>query len=356
MRTLTNSLKPLAAASFLVAAATACSSTSAIPPTFDAAATGAAPAGRPVSPTQTDYSRVQPEKKNVKPLLYVANYEDGQILVFHQAKKGDVQKPDYTIDLGYGAAPEGITTDENGNLYVSNTEKNEIEIFPLGSKTPSKTITTEVNGPQGVAVDAHGNLYVSNQPGVGSGSDYIAEYPAGSSSPSFIWNTPSGDSDALFAGIALATPTSNGGSTVLASMDIPTGYYDTYRGDVAACVPGNSTCYDEGYSLGFVQGITMEQSATPSSLTSDFLVVDKGIPGYDNIYDYSSITKVSIAQGSIQPSPNFITLNPERTELYISANGTVYEYSYPSMKPIATYTSGGETLTGVATYPSGSYL
>jgi hypothetical protein len=329
MRTLTNSLRPFAAASLLIAAATACSSTSAIPPTFGGESGTGAPAVRPASPVQPDYSRAHPDKKKkVKPLLFAANYEDGQILVFDQAKKGDVGTPAYTIDIGKGTAPEGITTDEAGNLYVTNTKNNEVEIFALGAKSPSRTITSGLNGPQDVAVDASGNLYVSNQPGVGSGSDYIVEYPSGSSSPSFTWSPPNGDSDALLAGITLSTPNSDGGSTILASMDIPTGYYGTYRGDVAACVPGESTCFDEGYSLGFAQGITMEQSPTASSLTNDFLVVDKYIPGYDNIYDYSTI----------------------------SADGTVYEYSYPSMKPIAQYTSGGELLTGVATYPSGAYL
>jgi hypothetical protein len=357
MRTFTDSVKPLAAASLLLAAATACSSSSAIPPTFAGAATaGAAPASRPVSLVQSDAGRARPEKKKVKPLLYAANYETGQILVFEQAKKGDVQTPKYTIDLGKGTAPEGITTDESGNLYVTNTKDNEVEVFPLGATSPSKTITAGLNGPQDVAVDASGNLYVSNQPGVGSGSDYISEYPAGSSSPSFTWNPPSGDSDAELTGITLTRPTADGNSTILASMDILNSYYGTYTGDVAACIPGNSTCFDEGYSLGFVQGIAMEQSPTASSGTTDFLVVDKQIPGYDNIYDYSTITQVSIAHGSIQPVPNFLTFNPERTELYISADGTVYEYSYPSMKPIATYTNGGNEVTGVATYPSGNYL
>ncbi|MGA8325499.1 MAG: hypothetical protein WB757_05395 [Candidatus Cybelea sp.] len=352
MHPLTSTLKPLAAASIVLAAATACASSSAIPPTFGGAqGPGAVASVASVGAAVRTNSDAPAAKKKKKPLLYVADYGSSVIYVFDQTKKSSPQ-PKYTISAGLNV-PEGITTDKSGNLYVANFGANQVSIYAPGATKPTSTITTGLNGPTDVAVDAYGNAYVSNAPRYGSASNYINEYPAGSSSPSFTWYPPSYVSNAQILGITLVTPTQDGSSSVLAAMNVPYGSHRYSYGDVASCIPQTSTCYDDGYNFGYVQGITMEQSPTSSNFNNDFLVADDGIPGYDNVVDYNQITKFAMGANAV---PTYLTLSSDRKELFIASRGTVYEYAYPSMKSITAYVEGGETFTGVATYPSGAYL
>jgi len=102
-----------------------------------------------------------------------------------------------------------------------------------------------------------------------------------------------------------------------------------------------------------VQGITMEQSPSTSNSTSDFLVTDSGIPGFDNVRDYNQIAQVSMGKTAV---PTYLTFNSTGKRLFIASRGSVFEYAYPSMKPVTTYIAQGETFTGVAAYPSGAYL
>jgi hypothetical protein len=55
----------------------------------------------------------------------------------------------------------GMTIDSQNNLYLSNANGDEIDVFKPGSKTPSRVITDSVNGPGSLAIDSNGNLYVS---------------------------------------------------------------------------------------------------------------------------------------------------------------------------------------------------
>lgn len=68
--------------------------------------------------------------------------------------------------------PYGLAVAANGNLYVANTNGNNILVYsPAYVQLTSKTITKGISGPTAVAFDPDGNLWVAN-----SNSNSITEY------------------------------------------------------------------------------------------------------------------------------------------------------------------------------------
>jgi DNA-binding beta-propeller fold protein YncE len=100
--------------------------------------------------------------------LYVANYGTNQILIYNSAL---VQTSSISQGL---AGPNRLAFDSVGNLYVSNGKSNSITVYdPSGNQITSKTITQDVNRPLGVAVDSAGNVFVAN-----NGANNISAYTA----------------------------------------------------------------------------------------------------------------------------------------------------------------------------------
>lgn len=332
MRRFTISLKTLAGASLVLAAATACSSSSALPP---AGASGAA-----VIPPSSTAAAPASEKKQ-KPLLFTAVTYLNEVLAFDQGKG---KTPVYTITSGINQ-PQGITTDESGDLYVANRQS--ITIYPPGWTTPGVMITTGVNDATDVAVDAGGNIYVTNDGGT-SGQQWINFYPAGSRAPTYTWYPPVSGTD--LTGIALLYPNSTSQSEVYVS------YYTTAKGvasgTVMLCALTTSTCLPTGESLGQTGGIAMESS---QSSTFKYLAVDDNIPGFD-----------TISSGQVTPFnthflPDYLTFNSTGSELYVSdeSKANVVEYAYPAMTILKKYEipmNPYNTPAGVAVTPSGAYL
>ena len=349
MRTFTDSVKPLAAASLLVAAATACSSSSAVPPS--------GVPGSGIAPTMvasTSGDTMPAKKKKQKPLLYVAVQYENEVLVFDQTKKKN-SSPKYTITGGI-YYPQGIATDKSGNLYVAN--ENSVTIYAPGATSPSTTITAGVSWASDVAVDSGGNVYVTNNGTPSEGKEWINFYPAGSTSPTYSWYAPStSDATTDLTGVMLEYPSSTSQSNILVSYFTVSRATGLPVGDVLFCEPAYTTCFADDYSFGETGGITLQSS---KASTYDYLVIDQNIPGYDNV-NASGVTPVK-AGGTV---PDYLTFNSTGTELYISDYGShsVIEYSYPSLKTLNTFkipgSAEGSQLNlpaGVATYPSGNYL
>ena len=68
--------------------------------------------------------------------------------------------------------PQGLAVAHNGNLYVANTNGNEILVYsPAHVQLTAKTITKGISNPTGVAFDLYGDLWVANV-GTNSITDY----------------------------------------------------------------------------------------------------------------------------------------------------------------------------------------
>jgi len=105
--------------------------------------------------------------------LYVAYRGQGDIGSIEEfsphSKKGRV--------LGMQiVAPQGLQLDHSGNILVVETDnKQDVEVFPPGSQTPSQVITVTDGVEQIVLREAQEQMYVSN---FLNGSVYVSPYPA----------------------------------------------------------------------------------------------------------------------------------------------------------------------------------
>jgi hypothetical protein len=73
----------------------------------------------------------------------------------------------YKLERTYGTSqgvdgPRGLVEDTSGNLYVTNTNGNNVIEFAAGKTTVLKTLTEAIASPFALAFDPSGNLYVLN--------------------------------------------------------------------------------------------------------------------------------------------------------------------------------------------------
>lgn len=69
--------------------------------------------------------------------------------------------------------PYGLAVDAKGNLYVANTNGNDVLVYNVShSQVATKTITKNVVSPTAVAFDPNGNLWVANTGTPGSINEY----------------------------------------------------------------------------------------------------------------------------------------------------------------------------------------
>jgi DNA-binding beta-propeller fold protein YncE len=114
------------------------------------------------------------------PLLFVSNESSNAVAVYALRLIRRNRNPIAQLPSTSGC-PAGIAEDKRGAIYVAQNcppNGNVVDIFPRGSTTPSREITTGISAPLGVAIDAQGDLYVSNYPAA------ITVYPPGATSPS----------------------------------------------------------------------------------------------------------------------------------------------------------------------------
>ncbi|HEY1682676.1 MAG TPA: SMP-30/gluconolactonase/LRE family protein [Candidatus Tumulicola sp.] len=78
--------------------------------------------------------------------------------------------------------PVNDAVDASGTLYVANNGNSTVTEYPLGSTSPSVTLSDELVYPNGVAVDNAGTVYVTS--GAYVGQCYVLVFPKGATSPS----------------------------------------------------------------------------------------------------------------------------------------------------------------------------
>jgi len=108
--------------------------------------------------------------------LYVANSNSNQILIYNAAHAQQTAK---TI-VNKVASPSGVAFDVFGVLWVANQTTNIINAYsPTGALLPASSITNSINSPEFIAFDGIGNLWVNN------GFLSLTAYPAFSGTPIF---------------------------------------------------------------------------------------------------------------------------------------------------------------------------
>lgn len=120
---------------------------------------------------------------NGTPSLFVANRGGNDVAVYkglNNVPTGFNDTPVMTMGVN---APNGLTFDGNGNLWVSQTA-DVVEFTPpfTTNSTPAATITNGLQSPSGIAFDWTGTMYVADK-----GKNAIVVYPAGGATQSLTF-------------------------------------------------------------------------------------------------------------------------------------------------------------------------
>jgi hypothetical protein len=113
-----------------------------------------------------------------QPLLYVGNDNRSAVDLFPLT--GPNQKQIGSISDGVND-PWGLSIDGNNSLYVANSRKGNVTVYPYGSSTPSMTYSKGVTEPLYALADSAGHVYVSGRDPFGPRNrGQVVEYNAGS--------------------------------------------------------------------------------------------------------------------------------------------------------------------------------
>lgn len=119
--------------------------------------------------------------------LYVSNAGSNTVTVYSLG----ATTAKITIAKGI-ASPRALAIDpKTGDLYVANDGiwdrnrfvRSSIAVYAAGSTTPSRTISTGIDAPDALTIDAKGNLYVANDPPLSSAPGSLSVYAADSARP-----------------------------------------------------------------------------------------------------------------------------------------------------------------------------
>jgi hypothetical protein len=115
-----------------------------------------------------------------QPLLYFGDGSYDAIDIFPLT--GPNQKQVGSISDGiYG--PWGLSLDANDSLYVANSSRGNVTVYPYGSTSPSMTYSNGVHEPLYALADSSGHVFVSGRNPGRHNKGEVFEYNAGSSVP-----------------------------------------------------------------------------------------------------------------------------------------------------------------------------
>lgn len=132
----------------------------------------------PLFPRRNNLPHVLPAKRLGRPILFVADVMNDDVLFYDPTKVNP--SPEGSITEGI-SSPVGVATDQSGTLYVANLGNSTITEYPAGQSRPSLTISTGLSYPFGIAVDSKSDVFVTNL-GVNNNTTVVG-YAAGATAP-----------------------------------------------------------------------------------------------------------------------------------------------------------------------------
>lgn len=267
-----------------------------------------------------------------KELLYVANPFTATIDIF--AVKHHLQY-DLVGRISDPDGPDGIATDADGNLYVTDegvaTEgvtPGDIKFYPKGSTEYTRLIVPADWVPFDIAVGGDGTLYVANIAPVGYFSPgSVSIYPPKASLPSRVLNLK----NFQVLGITLHRHT----KTIYVSYAATGGG----GGRVAEFRRARGNAIDLGVSYPEPWGILEDGS-------NELLVCD----GAGTIEVYAESDGHLVRQIPVPNGAMWLAFNESRSRLYVSNFETVEILSYPAGKVLGSINNQGWSKTS---YPTG---
>jgi hypothetical protein len=171
------------------------------------------------------------------------------------------------------AAPQGIGVDSLGNLYVANTNAQNVLVFKPGATSPFLTLDDTGNFPVAVAVTLTGEVIVANFcSGGGSqctGNGSIYGYKKGATKHSVTYGNANILSPYFVTSDAQNHVYADGFSTLISGLPVACEYKT-----------GHSTCSDLGIGLNFPGGMQIDTSG-------DLAIVDQAGSGGSTLSVYA---------------------------------------------------------------------
>jgi DNA-binding beta-propeller fold protein YncE len=261
-------------------------------------------------------------------LVFVSDNAANAIMIYPQGRKNPSPIGEITDGI---SAPLGNFVDKNGTLYVANSGNGTVTEYPLGSTTPSATLSNYISGPISVAVDREGTVAVGE-----FASGMILEFPAGSSSPTVTISL-------LSRPEALAFDRSR---HLYAAWNEDAG--SGLTGQVSKCQRLQAVCVDQGMSEGESGGLAIDRAG-------DLILGDQTNHAI-NIYAPGATSPTrTINTGTHDPYK--FELNSGQTSLYVAdyQNNQVVKYDYATGVQTGVISAGLQSVWGVSLYPPESY-
>jgi len=286
--------------------------------------------------THAARSWISPEAKSAKELLYVGDPTGSpsysgviDILSLHGLKYKLVGQ------LQDDNAPEGMTTDEAGNLYVADmgvaTEgpaAGDIKIYPKGATQYSREIVSASWIPFDIAV-RNNTLYVADiAPLVYFSPGAVTVYPPSASQPSRVLKFP----NFQVYGISMHRQT----NTIYVSY----GSSSSGDGEINEFVHARGKPRNLGVSFANPWGVLEDGS-------NNLLACS----GNGAIDVYSETTGALVKQIAVSNGALFLAFDQRRSKLFVTNFQEVEVYSYPAGKLIGSIDEAG--WGGRSNYPTG---
>ncbi len=219
------------------------------------------------------------------------------------------------VPTGSLSYPYRVAVDASGNVYISNTQGNEVlkETLANGVYTESVVVSTGLATPYGVAVDGSGNVYVAD-----NGHNRVVE------------ETPSGNS---YTQTVVSTTT---------TLSYPTGLAVDASGDLYIADTGGGKVLVERPSGGSYVETALTYSSNFAQITG--IAVDSIGNIYVSDIDNQAVYKETYSAGSYTPSTLATSGLSYPYDLAVDASGNLYISDF-THKRIVLETNNSGTYT-----------
>jgi hypothetical protein len=278
-----------------------------------------------------------------KSLIFVSDAANGVIDIYPQAGKNQKMVGQIT---GL-TQPQGITTDNKGNLYVANTNSSNVLVYaPPYTGAPKMTIDDAHEFPADVAISSAGVVAVTNicnAPKCRLDTGNVVLYAKGSTKSCATVS----DSAFNFTRVMFAEFDSKG---VLYIDGMNGGYQTSFGLVTGGCSATGITNLDYVYTVSFPGGIAIDKAGNIAFCDQVNQVVDTFNPPVNNAFG-SPVSTTSLT-GSI--SPLGIAILASGKNLYASdpgGSGLAEEYKYTAGGAAENTIAVGGQPIGIAVTP-----
>jgi NHL repeat len=225
--------------------------------------------------------------------------------------------------------PWGMAVDKSGDLYVANSEDQNVLVYAKGSTAPTSTLTDSDKFPCDVAIGSDGTVYVANGSGPIGADGNVVIYKSGATQPTQTLN------NGHFFHVAGVALDKNG--DVFVSYN---GQADGTGGVVEFHAPKFANTTNMHVKLGYAGGVGFDAKG-------HLLVIDQEGPTL-NVYNVGK--RKPVAKLTLPGSSWFFAFNHDSTKLYVADSQLgeidVFRYTPTALKQTNKITNGGSPSAG----------